>query len=262
MQSPSWKLLPPRWNKAYRQAQDNLDILLEFGKEQVENAKQRMKSKKSDNLDEMSVLQKMVKRNGQQSTYPLVMAIDLIFAGIDTTGNTLGFLMYNLATNPEKQEKLRKECQSLDKNLTVKDLNQLRYLKACIQETNRLTPTIAMNGRVIAEDMTLHGYHIPKGSMVMWNYFMNSETFPDHDKFIPERWIENKEEICPHAARQFSHGPRMCIGKRFAELEFLLVMHKMMNNFRLEWVNPERMTQSQVMVNVPDQSLDFKFNDI
>ena len=34
----------------------------------------------------MSVLQKLILRNGPDSTYPLVTAIDLIFAGIDTTG--------------------------------------------------------------------------------------------------------------------------------------------------------------------------------
>ena len=49
--------------------------------------------------------------------------------------------------------------------------------------------------------------------MVGWNAFIFRNQFPDPEKFIPERWLENKKEICPHAVRQFSHGPRMCIGK-------------------------------------------------
>ena len=65
----------------------------------------------------------MILRNGPESTYPLVTAMDLLFAGIDTTGNTMGFLMYNLAANPVKQEKLRKHC---DKN-TIKI--KVLYLK-------------------------------------------------------------------------------------------------------------------------------------
>ena len=86
----------------------------------------------------------------------------MIFGGIDTTGNTLGFLLYHLAANPDKQEILRKECLSVgnkegDKNLKVKDLNELRYLKACIQETFRLTPTISMLVRMLQEDVILQG---------------------------------------------------------------------------------------------------------
>ena len=54
----------------------------------------------------------------------------------------------------------------------------------------------------------------------------------------------------------------MCVGKRFADMELLIVMHKMMNNFDLKWVNKEPMTLSQALVNVPDQSLDFQFTDL
>ena len=160
--SPTWKIFPPRWNKTFRTAQDNLDILLRFSMKHVENAKKRIAEQSIDDTHEMSILQKMIIRNGPDSTYPLVTALDLLFAGIDTTGNTMGFLMYNLAINPEKQEKLRHECQALGKDLTIKNLNELRYLKACIQETNRLTPTVPSFGRRIRQDMNLRGYHIPK----------------------------------------------------------------------------------------------------
>ena len=60
----------------------------------------------------------------------------------------------------------------------------------------------------------------------------------------------------------FSHGPRMCIGKRFAELEMLIVVHKLMTNFEIKWVNEEPLTISQVLLNVPDQSLTFQFKDL
>ena len=45
-------------------------------------------------------------------------------------------------------------------------------------------------------------------------------------------------------------------------MELLIVMHKMMRNFDLKWVNEDPMTISQVLANVPDQSLDFQFNDL
>jgi cytochrome P450 len=164
MKSPTWRIFPPKWNKTFRTAQQNMDVITDFTQKHVEIAKKRIAEKDLDDPDdhEMSVLQKMILRNGPESTYPLVTAMDLLFAGIDTTGNTMGFLMYNLAANPDKQKKSRKECQALGKHLTVKDLNELKYLKACIQETNRLTPTVPAFARRIRQDMNLQGYHIPK----------------------------------------------------------------------------------------------------
>ena len=100
--------------------------------------------------------------------------------------------MYNIATNPDKQEILREECKSVGEKLTVKSLNELRYLKACIQETNRIYPTVALNVRKMPCEFVLRGYHIPKDTMIAWSTILFGEDFPDADKFIPERWIENK----------------------------------------------------------------------
>ena len=81
-----------------------------------------------------SILGKLIELNGQESTFPQVMAIDMMFAGIDSTGNSLGFLMYHLATNPDKQERLREECMALGKSLTLKDLNGLSSV-CCLVES-------------------------------------------------------------------------------------------------------------------------------
>lgn len=104
---------------------------------------------------------------------------------------------------------------------------------------------------------------MPKDTLAIWSTFVFQEQFDQHDQFIPERWLNSNQEICPYSARLFSHGPRMCIGKRFAELELIIAVHQIMLNFQLEWVNQEPLlTLSQVLVNVPDQTLDFKFNDL
>ena len=73
--SLSWRLLPnPRWNKAYREAQDNLDILLDFGKKHIQTAKYNYETGKTD-TDQISILKKMVRRCDSESSYPLVMAL-------------------------------------------------------------------------------------------------------------------------------------------------------------------------------------------
>ena len=54
----------------------------------------------------------------------------------------------------------------------------------------------------------------------------------------------------------------MCVGKRFAELELQVAIHKILNNFKIKWVHPEPLSIHQEFVNVPDQTLDFKFEDL
>nr|AKH03539.1 cytochrome P450 3078B1 [Paracyclopina nana] len=263
---PTWKFLPPRWNKTFRTAQGNLDILLDFSKIQVEDAIKRINKKANEESDnDLSLLERMILRNGPESTFPIVMAIDLIFAGIDTTGNSLGLLLYHLAQNPEKQDKLREEFKSIGSNLTVKDLDKMKYFKGCLQESFRLTPTLAINGRVIPEDIELDGYHIP-AKTACWHYHQlfgeDPEMFPEPKKFKPERWIENKKDIHPMAVRSFSRGPRMCIGKRFAELELQIATHRIISNFEVKWRGKDNMGVTQVLINVPDHQLDFQFNDV
>lgn len=59
------------------------------------------------------------------------------------------------------------------------------------------------------------------------------EYFPEPDKFIPERWLTRHQEDMEFAKHlqpprfssfPFSHGPRMCVGRRFADLEMQIAL--------------------------------------
>ena len=139
------------------------------------------------------------RRNGPESEINYVMALDMVNAGIDTTGNTLAFLIYNLARNPEKQQKLRDEVQSFGSgNLTVQDVGKMKYFRACLNESLRILPTIPYMGRLMPHDFVLRGYNIPAGTFIMWSAILlgkDPELFPNPDKFLPERWIEDKDKV-------------------------------------------------------------------
>lgn len=83
------------------------------------------------------------------------------------TGNTAGALLYNIAINPEKQEKLRDEVMSVLENksspVTPDILNQTTYTKACIKESLRLFPISVGSLRTMQTDVSIGGYKIPKG---------------------------------------------------------------------------------------------------
>lgn len=267
MTRPFWKWLPdPRWQKAYRDAQDSTNVLIDFGKTQVQDAIKKMATTQSDHdglKAHMSVLQKLILANGASSPIPLVTAIDMMFAGIDTTGNTLSFLLYHLARNPEKQEKLRLECQCKNTILSRDDVAKAPYFHACLKESFRLTPTLPMQARMIAQDLVLQGYEIPANTFVMWvpNILgQDPVMFPEADKFIPERWLEKK--INPLIVGQFGHGIRMCVGKRFAKLELLIAIHSLLTNFQINWDSKEDLTLSMTLINEPDQPMNFQFKDL
>jgi cytochrome P450 len=55
----------------------------------------------------------------------------------------------------------------------------------------------------------------------------------------------------------------MCIGKRFAELEILVGIAKLVQNFRIEWAAEyDSIEQLVKTVNVPNKNLSFRFVDI
>jgi len=53
--------------------------------------------------------------------------------------------------------------------------------------------------------------------------------YPQADKFIPERWVKEDPQYSkshPFLTMPFGFGPRMCVGRRFAELEIETLVTK------------------------------------
>ena len=48
--------------------------------------------------------------------------------------------------------------------ITEQELNKLRYLKASLQESQRMTPVVIGTSRLTTQDVAIGGYKIPKGT--------------------------------------------------------------------------------------------------
>ncbi|CAH0051860.1 unnamed protein product, partial [Clonostachys solani] len=154
---------------------------------------------------------------------------DHMVAGIDTTGDALCFLMWQLS-QPESAHIM----QDLQKELrTNRDTNfdKLPFLDAVVQEGLRCFPAIPMSlPRHVPQDgRTIDGYFIPQGTIVSSQAYSvnrhNSDVFPDPDRFNPYRWMEPEGDAERRRLMfSFSHGGRGCVGKHLAFLEMKLLL--------------------------------------
>ncbi|OIW24533.1 cytochrome P450 [Coniochaeta ligniaria NRRL 30616] len=157
---------------------------------------------------------------------------DHLLAGIDTTSDTLMFLIWSLSQpgNTGYQEKLRREVIALsDGSLnshglpTAEASDKCAYLNAVIKETLRLyAPLPSFEPRSSASDCVIDGYTIPAGTIVGMSPFTlhrNAEVFRDPLTFDPDRWLGPQAAEMNRWFWAFSSGGRMCIGLHLAMAE-------------------------------------------
>lgn len=132
----------------------------------VQDAIAAVEQNKKDGIKEVnekSILQKLLRIDSNTAT---VAVFDMFAAGIDSTVVTSQTLLYQLAINPEKQEKLRKEVFQLlpqiDSPLSDDCLYTAPYFRACLKEALRMQPTAPTNMRSAGQDIVLNGYQVPK----------------------------------------------------------------------------------------------------
>lgn len=204
-----------------------------------------MADRKKGNEDDVDFLQLMTNaqvggEDFEKSTWStkglthqeiLAQGILFFFAGYETTANTLSLLGYQLALNPECQEKLIKEVDEAmaDKKHVTYDIAQnMSYLDMCINETLRMYPAGPRTDRVAKTDITINGVFIPKGMIIgipIYAFQNDPEIWPEPEKFNPERFTEDaKESRDPISFMPFGSGPRNCVGMRLALMELKMSM--------------------------------------
>jgi cytochrome P450 len=154
-----------------------------------------------------------------------------LFAAHDTTSTALTWSLAYLATNPEIQDKLQKELDSVlegGRLPTGDDLPKLEYAEKIFKETLRIRPSVWALSRLTNEEYTMGEYAIPSNSVIfMSQYAMHNSPkyYVDPDKFIPERWTKEFLFKLPRFAYfPFGGGIRSCIGETFAVQEGILAL--------------------------------------
>lgn len=153
---------------------------------------------------------------------PIDMAaecMDHMAAGIDTTGDGLCFLMWELSQPRSRhiQQKLQEELR--DQPGTPFD--QLAYLDAVVCEGLRCYPPIPMSlpRCVPSGGRTIDGFWLPEKTIVSCQAYsvhrINTDLFPEPDSFNPDRWLSaDRDADRRRLLFSFSTGGRGCVGKQ------------------------------------------------
>ena len=117
-------------------------------------------------------------------------------------------------------------------------LTHTPYIDMVIDEVLRLHTPPFFYDRTCTESCTIDGVHFPKNINVLvpiYAIHMDPAIWKDPGKFDPGRFShEEKAKRHPYVHMPFGHGPRHCIGMRFALLQIKLVLIKVFREFQVE----------------------------
>lgn len=157
-------------------------------------------------------------------------------AGTHTTQTTTSHVLGRLAEYPDVQEKLRKEVDSIlkgSKEITYDDVKKMTYMDNVILETQRIRPLLGILKRTCTKPYKIdERLTIPKQMDVyidVTTIQTDPKYFPEPEKFLPERWTNGQSEQSAFMA--FGRGPRICIGKRFAEVEMKMAIAAIVSRY-------------------------------
>ncbi len=173
-------------------------------------------------------------------------ALTLFLAGHETTANALTWTWYLLSQNPECEQRLHRELDSVLQGRTPQmgDLPQLRYTEMVLAEAMRLYPPAWAIGRMAKEPFELGGVEIAAKSIcIVSPYVMQRDPrwFPEPERFDPQRWTPEARDARPKFSYfPFGGGARVCIGERFAWMEGILILATLAQKWRLRLTAGQR----------------------
>ncbi|OZJ03915.1 hypothetical protein BZG36_03273 [Bifiguratus adelaidae] len=263
---PFFRNLPLKRNFAH---QKGLNVIRDTSRELVEKAKESRAAQETTEVDDgvlgpkdlLTVLVEQNDKGGLTDEELVGQVMTFLVAGHETTSVTLTWSLYQLALDPDIQDKLRAEITPLFSKIdfnspdfpnvpnlpTYEEMNALPYLNNFCKEILRLIPPVPSTTRVPAKDVVLNGYFIPKGTPMFFSPVVTHRHThfwgDDVMDFRPERWDEapakdispytyfreylehsmsSQQRLIPSPA--FLAGPRQCIGNRFALMELKVLL--------------------------------------
>jgi cytochrome P450 len=161
----------------------------------------------------------------------------MLFAGEDTTANTLAWATAMLAQNPQAQARLAAEADEVlggDRTpRTAEAADAMRFGEAVFREAARLKSVAPIIFVEPNQDTTVAGVELPAGTRVA--ALTRQAARPEKvARFDPDRWLDGENPVF----LSFGAGPRFCPGRNLAFLEAKAALAMLARNFEWELVGP------------------------
>ena len=160
-------------------------------------------------------------------------------AGHETSASALAWTLYLLALNPEWQDAVAQEAETLTQDFS--SVSKLRKTRDVFREALRLYPPVPMMVRETTCPENFRDRDVTKGAQVVlspWHLHRHERLWENPDGFDPDRWgTDAGKASARDAYMPFSSGPRVCTGAGFAMIEGVLLLAMIVKEFRFDIVD-------------------------
>ena len=127
---------------------------------------------------------------------------------------------------------------------------------SCVKPSDCIRPECS-SPREAATDVTVGGYLIPKGTLILWSAHLagrNTAAWPDPLRFDPDRFADlddDQRALADMAWVPFGRGARNCIGFALAQMELTLIVARLAQRLDITAVSSEIPAPVGMVVNRP-----------
>ena len=174
-----------------------------------------------------------------------IVALEPIFAPLDTLAHSLSFMLYELLKRPDLLRRAQAEADALFEHgePTVQSIQQLDVIRRTYMETLRLYATVPRTVRTVANTFEFSGCTVPAGRQVILDFTLTHhlpEFFPAPERFDIDRFAAPRDEHRQTAVYMpYGVGTHRCLGEDLAEFVTLTAMATLLHDAELALDPPD-----------------------
>lgn len=205
----------------------------------------RRAGKSHHEFDFLSIYLQAVDKDGNSFSDAELLdeLMTLIVAGFETSANTLNWVWYLLAKNPDIEAKLIAEAQAHlpgSDAVSSEVLTLMTFTQQVLEETLRLYPPVWLFTRRSHEEDELVDFDVPPGTDIYLSPFILQRCehyWSEPERFLPDRFAAGDGNKKDRPFFPFSLGPRRCVGEYFSFMEMKVHLGLLLPKFRMSLVD-------------------------